>query len=407
MSATKPEFYFEHGRRACAVHVDWPLIDRCSFWAGLRKVRPYHYTYRTFVKGRWLGYSVLDVFKREFRGLTSEYYENAIRTGIITLNEQQVTCDTIIKNSDVLAHRMHRHEPPVTAEPITFIEQTDDLWVVNKPASIPVHPTGRYNHNTVLGILEASYPANNRLDRLTSGLMLISLTKERAKQMERAFRDRKVQKEYVCRVLGEFPEGHIVCDAPILTVSHKLGLNAVRPVEEGGRPCETAFERMSYNGRTSVVRCYPRTGRTHQIRVHLQHLGHPIANDPLYANPIVREALAARAAITDTGDEMAEGHAQTDQAKVAQLLQQANERDEAADAQAQARCEVCATSILPDPSPDQMCIWLHAAVYAGEGPGQEQWRYETPLPDWATAEFEGDEKVVAELLAATQTNTST
>jgi hypothetical protein len=49
--------------------------------------------------------------------------------------------------------------------------------------------------------------------------------------------------------------GHIVCDAPILTVSHKLGLNAVRPIEEGGRSCETAFERISYNGRTSVVRC--------------------------------------------------------------------------------------------------------------------------------------------------------
>lgn len=54
------------------------------------------------------------------------------------LNEQPVTCDTIIRNSDVLGHRMHRHEPPVTDEPITIVEKTDDLWVVNKPASIPV-----------------------------------------------------------------------------------------------------------------------------------------------------------------------------------------------------------------------------------------------------------------------------
>jgi hypothetical protein len=85
---------------------------------------------------------------------------------------------------------------------------------------------------------------------------------------------------------------------------------------------------------------------------------------------------------------------------VAKLLQDANERDEIADAQALERCEVCQMPILPDPTPEQMCIWLHAAVYSGELPGQEKWRYETPLPGWAAADFAGDKEVVASLLAA-------
>ncbi|KAI9596770.1 pseudouridine synthase [Syncephalis fuscata] len=405
MSAIKPEFYFEHG---------------------LRKIRPYHYVYRSFAKGRWLGYTVLELFKREFRGLSVEYYERAIKEGTITLNEQIVTCDTVIKNSDIIGHRMHRHEPPVTDEPVTIIEQTEDLWVINKPASIPVHPTGRYQHNTVLGILESTYPdiqlsPTNRLDRLTSGLMFIALTKQRAKQMEQAFRARKVQKEYVCRVLGNFHE-RVICHEPILTVSHKLGLNAVRPIEEGGRPCETEFERLSYNGCTSVVKCYPRTGRTHQIRVHLQHLGHPIANDPLYANPTIRKALAARSELNPTtatttattttttdhdniNDLVNNDKLKTDSETVAQLLQEADQRDGIADANAKDHCTICQLPLLPDPTPEQMCIWLHAAVYAGEI-DNKPWRYETPLPSWATPEFDGDKEIVASIMANPQLDNS-
>lgn len=89
----------------------------------------------------------------------------------------------------------------------------------------------------------------------------------------------QLEKEYVCRVVGEFPEHEVVCEEPILVVSYKVGVCRVDPK---GKPCQTLFQRLSYNGSTSVVRCLPRTGRTHQIRVHLQFLGHPIVNDPIY-----------------------------------------------------------------------------------------------------------------------------
>lgn len=83
----------------------------------------------------------------------------------------------------------------------------------------------------------------------------------------------------MCRVVGEFPEHEVVCEEPILVVSYKVGVCRVDPK---GKPCKTIFQRLSYNGKTSVVKCLPRTGRTHQIRVHLQYLGHPIVNDPIY-----------------------------------------------------------------------------------------------------------------------------
>ncbi|RKP08180.1 pseudouridine synthase, partial [Thamnocephalis sphaerospora] len=372
---------------------------------GLRRVRPYHYVFRTFAKGRWLGRTVLDVFSREFRDRPASYYQKAIESGVITINDQHVACDTIVRNSDMLAHRMHRHEPPVAADEIEIIARTDDMLAINKPASIPLY--GRYHYNTVLGILENQlgveqlFPAN-RLDRLTSGLMLIALNKHRAKQLEQSLRERRVQKEYICRVLGEFPTERVTCSEPILVVSHKLGLNAVRPIEDGGRECETAFERISYNGRTSVVKCFPKTGRTHQIRVHLQHLGHPIANDPLYANPHIRAVLLARGTTKPAdGEDAAKTCTPSTADAMERLLQEANERDEAADAQAAHRCDECQQPILPDPTSDQLCIWLHAAVYAGETAG-EHWRYTTRMPTWAADDFDGDHAAVKAANASPQ-----
>lgn len=91
----------------------------------------------------------------------------------------------------------------------------------------------------------------------------------------------QLEKEYVCRVDGEFPEGELTCEEPILVVSFKIGVCRVDPK---GKESRTIFQRLSFNGKTSVVRCLPLTGRTHQIRVHLQFLGFPILNDPIYGS---------------------------------------------------------------------------------------------------------------------------
>jgi len=97
--------------------------------------------------------------------------------------------------------------------------------------------------------------------------------------METAVHGRNVEKVYYARVEGDFPSESIVVDEPLLTMSHKIG---VCQVHVDGKPCSTTFHKISFNGKSSLVRCLPRTGRMHQIRVHLQWLGHPILNDPIY-----------------------------------------------------------------------------------------------------------------------------
>ncbi|CAH0726283.1 unnamed protein product, partial [Brenthis ino] len=257
---------------------------------GLRKVYPYYFTFTTFTKGRWVGEKILDVFAREFRAHPAAEYERCIRAGTLTVNYERVDPDYRLKHNDLLANVVHRHEVPVTSQPITLVHIDEDIVVVNKPASIPVHPCGRYRHNTVVFILAKEYNLKNlrtihRLDRLTSGLLLFGRSPKKARQMEHQIRNRQVQKEYVCRVDGEFPDEEIECQEPIEVVSYKIGVCKVSPK---GKDCSTVFKRLGFNAKanTSVVLCRPKTGRMHQIRVHLQYLGYPVVNDPLYNHPV-------------------------------------------------------------------------------------------------------------------------
>ena len=107
--------------------------------------------------------------------------------------------------------------------------------------------------------------AINRLDRLTSGIMLLGLNSAFAAKMHEQFMQRNISKEYYCRVVGRFPDGEITVDKPIIVVSPKHGLNRLR---EDGKPSNTVFERVFYDEEReqSVVLAKPLTGRTHQIR---------------------------------------------------------------------------------------------------------------------------------------------
>ena len=291
---------------------------------GLRRVRPYHFTYNTYCKQRWRGRSILDIFSSEFRDRDREYYRHAIESGQITINNKPCSNPaTIVKNGDVVGHTLHRHEPPVSAQPVGVIHEDDAMIVIDKPAGVPVHPAGRYKFNSVVEIMRAerAYTFNplpcNRLDRLTSGVMFVGKTPQEAERMSEKLRSRTVRKEYVARVVGRFPDGEgaeseqvtpngkggvVKCEESILQISPILGLNRARAT---GKSAKTLFRRIAYYPPTktqpngaghdealptienlgySIVHCLPLTGRTHQIRVHLQFLGHPISNDPIYSN---------------------------------------------------------------------------------------------------------------------------
>ena len=383
---------------------------------GLRRVEPYNFTYNTWCKERWRGRKIIDVFESEFRDRPLEYYRNAMETGQIRVRGKQVTPDHILRNGDLVSHTIHRHEPPVTAEPIGVLHEDEDMIVVVKPAGVPVHPAGRYNFNSVIEIMRAergpewmAYPCN-RLDRLTSGIMFIAKHPKGADWLGAQIAQRSVRKEYLARVTGNFPDGEVVCDQPILQISPKLGLNRVRA---SGKFARTVFKKLAYYPPTqtshdttdvssdapeglpwhgkegySIVRCLPVTGRTHQIRVHLQHLGHPIQNDPIYANQKVwgvNLGCNDPDASENTDDDIISRLSRMGKEDVAEAVAYYDEmvdkyHQQKAEKMSGELCPVCDTPLYTDPGMHELSLWLHSLRYEDAG---GSWSYVSPLPSWA------------------------
>lgn len=118
-----------------------------------RCVKNYEFDYVTFTKGRWHGRSVIEVFGKEYRAFTKEYYIKAIEDGRITINGEKTTPDAILKNNQKIVHKTIRRELPVLNIPIKVVYEDKQILVINKPASIPVHVCGAYNKNTVIQIM--------------------------------------------------------------------------------------------------------------------------------------------------------------------------------------------------------------------------------------------------------------
>jgi hypothetical protein len=124
---------------------------------GLRHVYPYYYSFKSHVKNRWRGITVLDMYTREFVAYPSSYYRRAIDDGRILVRDKRVNHDYILCEGDWVTHRVHRHELPVSGQPIGIIYKDDHVIVVDKPSSIPVHPVGAFRHNTLAFIIAKKY----------------------------------------------------------------------------------------------------------------------------------------------------------------------------------------------------------------------------------------------------------
>ena len=232
----------------------------------------YFHTYETHVKQRWVSKHLIDMLTSEFRTRGTEYYLEAIQSGIITINNKIVTPSYRLKDLDIIRHTVHMHEP--LCPEIEIIKKEEDFWVVNKPSGIPCHPTGGYFEYSVTRALfkDQTVGCVNRLDMPVSGVLIITL-----KNSDSAHNSLKsAEKVYIAKVKGYFPE-EAICSEPI-------GLTGPRihDVLSNGKPSRTDFRRLAFINGYSLVECRPQTGRTHQIRIHLKHLGFPILNDILY-----------------------------------------------------------------------------------------------------------------------------
>ncbi|CAM6024896.1 unnamed protein product [Sphagnum balticum] len=305
----------------------------------------------------------------------------AVECGRIRVDGKIVSPSYIVHDSQKLSHFVHRHEPPVMAESVTILEEDVDVITVCKPASVPVHACGQYRKNTVVGILQAEHNSIgplfpvHRLDRLVSGLLILARNVHTANFFRQEIEGGCIQKQYVAKVKGVFPADEVEVNAAVI-YDAKEGKSSVK---EGGtigvlaeesdakyKDACTRFQRLSTDGNYSLVRCMPQTGRTHQIRVHLQHLGHPIANDALY----LQANVAKRSKLNTSADRAAKDH-----------LSVCAERCSVRASEEFVIDPMCTHCPNLEPSGyggDEDGLWLHCVRYASSG-----WAYECPLPKWA------------------------
>jgi 23S rRNA pseudouridine1911/1915/1917 synthase len=253
----------------------------------------------------------LDAFLKErYRKRSREQLKRAIDEGVVTIKRDQSPhlklgrtkpSYQLVPGDEVLVLTERKPEPEVSFD-YQILFEDESLFVINKPAQLPVHPAGRYFFNTLLVHLKTQGHQNplkierefylaHRIDKETSGVLILTKTKEVCAHITRQFAERTTQKRYLAIVRGACPEQFDVPlamgKAPRSLIELKM---ATLPESEGGLPSFTAFKRLQTNGSFSLVECYPKTGRQHQIRVHLDAVGHPIVGDKLYGLP-EREAL--------------------------------------------------------------------------------------------------------------------
>ncbi|XP_022921409.1 RNA pseudouridine synthase 7-like [Cucurbita moschata] len=349
------------------------------FHNGRRHVRPYYFEFIAHVKNRWAGKTIVDLFAEEFKGRPYEYFVDAVKCGRIQVDGEMVPVSYIVKSSQKISHFLHRHEPPVMAWDVKILKEEAEVLTVCKPASVPVHPCGQYRKNTVFGILQAEHGLAplfpiHRLDRLVSGLLILSRNASKADLFRQQIESGLVKKQYLAKVVGVFPEEEQVVDVNI-NYNAREGKSTAEDTPTKGKAAQTKFTRICSDGVHSIVLCEPITGRTHQIRVHLQYTGYPIANDVLY---LTKETSGRSVQKTGT-----DGAAAISACSRARDIQEdcVNARNEKSneDFRIDPMCTNCPNLGPKGYDREEEGLWLHCVQYSGPG-----WIYECPYPEWAS-----------------------
>ncbi len=245
----------------------------------------------------------LDIFLAFRTGMSRSRVKAWIDLANVIVNNQPARASYLVRpNDSIFWVPFLPPAPELIAEniPLDILYEDDEIIAINKPAGIVVHPAHSIRSGTVVNALLWHVSQTNeelspgleggdteglrpgiihRLDKDTSGILLAAKSLYAQQYLAQAFKDRNVHKTYLALVWGDMPRPTGIINAPIGRHPHERALYAIVP---DGKAAVTKWEVLERYGLWTYIKCFPETGRTHQIRVHLAHLGHPVFGDPLY-----------------------------------------------------------------------------------------------------------------------------
>lgn len=230
----------------------------------------------------------LDVFvAKRMPELSRAHIQKLCDMGKIKIDGHEAKSSSKIKlNNKVEAESAEPGEAPDLKLPVIY--EDDDCMVVDKPVGVLTHSKGAFNPEATVATFIASHLRDmqgeragivHRLDRGTSGVIICAKNREALKWLQKQFSTRKVKKTYKAIVQGHLKQTKAIIDMPITRNPKKPQVFKVSP---NGKHAITIYSVVSESPDYSLVELKPQTGRTHQLRVHMAHLGHPIAGDSFY-----------------------------------------------------------------------------------------------------------------------------
>jgi RluA family pseudouridine synthase len=230
--------------------------------------------------------TLLSTLRDVFPQIAPEYWhERFAQQLLLNADHQPVAAEQRVRSGERYLHRMPATSEPDVSAAIRVLHEDSALVVLDKPAPLPLHPSGRFNRNTLQSILNRVYHPQklrpvHRLDANTTGITIFARTRYFAGQLQPQFASGNVQKIYLGRIQGHPSYDSFTCDEPIGSGTTQLG---GRTIDDQGAPARTEFRVLHrFADGTSLVEARPITGRTNQIRVHLWHLGWPIQGEQTY-----------------------------------------------------------------------------------------------------------------------------
>lgn len=217
----------------------------------------------------------------------------------VSVNDEPVRAKYKVKPGDIVQLRVPDPTPlDLSAEPIplNIVFEDECMVVVDKPAGMVVHPAPGHSTGTLVhallhhctdlsGIGGVERPGIvHRLDKDTSGLVLVAKSEMAHRSLSSQFKEREIKKVYLALVKGNVVKGKGVIDLAI--GRHKIHRKKMAIQQEGGRSATTSYEVIARYPHFSYLRLFPKTGRTHQIRVHVAEMGHPILSDKTYGGKL-------------------------------------------------------------------------------------------------------------------------